>query len=80
MKKVVVTGAEEVINALQDGKILYIDIFDGNGNKIDFVKYWLYKGIICKSVGNCTASTINEHMLVLPEYEYYYYENGGNLK
>ena len=70
MKKVVVTGAEEVINALQDGKILYLDIVE----EMDFYKYWLYKGVICKSIGRSKAVAINVSMPILPEYEYYYYE------
>ena len=76
MKKVVVTGAEEVINALQDGKILYLDIVE----EVDSYKYWLYKGFICRSRSKGNVEAINVPMPTLPEYEYYYYDNNGDMK
>ena len=70
MKKVFVSGVEEIINALQSNKVLYLDTDTG------YIKYWMYKGLICTSIDECAPCKIGLFMSALPEYKYYYYENG----
>ena len=70
MKKVFISGAEAVINALQDNKVLFLD--DRNSNL--YAKFWLYKGFICQTLENYPTHKISTSMIVLPEYKYYYFE------
>ena len=71
MKKVSISGIEDIVNALQHDKVLYLE---NETNKGHFSRYWMYKGLICQSVDDCPTCKVGVSIYVLPEYKYYYYE------
>lgn len=64
MKRITITSVDEIIDALQSGKILY-DSFGG--------RYWMYKGIILSSDAEDDGAVvrINSHIDTNREYVYY---------
>lgn len=64
MKRTTITSVDEIIDALQSGKIIY-DNFGG--------RYWMYKGIILSSdmEDDGAVVRINSHIDTNREYIYY---------
>lgn len=71
MKKVFISGIEDIVNALQHDKVLYLEDEINRGH---FSRYWMYKGLICQSIDDCPTCKVGVSIYVLPEYKYYYYE------